>query len=97
MQDTLFIFAEITPKPEHFEDAQQAIAGILEDTRAEKGCYQFDLFTAPDNQSLYLFEEWTDQQALDRHHAMPYTAAVFTSYQTWLAGPPRILPMVKKG
>ncbi|KZL20920.1 putative monooxygenase [Pseudovibrio axinellae] len=93
MLNSLFIFAEITPKPEHYKDAQQAIIGILERTRAEAGCLVFDLFQSPDQDTLYLYEKWTDQNALDQHHAQPYTAAVFKSYQTWLAKPPRILPM----
>lgn len=93
MPTPLFIFAEITPKPEHFEDAKQAILGILPQTRSESGCRSFNLFDGPDQDTLYLFEEWRDQDALDRHHAQPYTAAVFKSYQDWLSHPPRILPM----
>jgi quinol monooxygenase YgiN len=93
MPNPLFIFAEITPKPEHFKDALRAITGILEQTRAESGCHSFDLFEAPDQKALYLFEEWLDQDALDQHHAQPYTAAVFKAYEGWLAEPPRILPL----
>jgi len=97
MTKSLFIFAEIKPKPEHFKDAQQAIIGILQDTRAEKGCVSFDLFSAPEDDTLYLFEEWADQDALDLHHAQPYTLAVFKAYESWLAQPPRILPMKNIG
>ncbi|WP_299850912.1 putative quinol monooxygenase [uncultured Roseovarius sp.] len=93
MTNTLFVFAEIKPKPEHFNDAQQAIIGILDQTRAESGCRSFKLFEAPDQDRLYLFEEWQDQDALDQHHAQPYTAAVFKSYEEWLAEQPRILPL----
>ncbi|MBB3993294.1 quinol monooxygenase YgiN [Sulfitobacter undariae] len=93
MSNALIIFAEITPKPEHFKDAQQAIIGILAQTRAESGCYSFKLFEAPDQDKLYLFEEWQDQDALDQHLAQPYTVAVFKSYEGWLAEPPRILPL----
>lgn len=93
MSDTLYIFAEIKPKPEHFSDAQQAILNILDKTRAEIGCLSFNLFEAPDQDALYLFEEWEDQSALDQHHAQPYTSAVFKAYEGWLAKPPRILPL----
>lgn len=93
MPASLFIFAEITPKPEHFLDAQHAIIGILDDTRAEPGCRSFNLFEAPDHRSLYLFEEWENQAALDQHHGKPYTSAVFKAYETWLTEPPRILPL----
>lgn len=93
MPNSLFIFAEIKPKPEHFKDAQEAIVNILDHTRAEKGCRSFDLFEAPEQDTLYLFEEWEDQSALDQHHAKPYTSAVFKAYEGWLAEPPRILPL----
>ncbi|WP_310620863.1 putative quinol monooxygenase [Flexibacterium corallicola] len=93
MSHPLFIFAEITPKPEHFKDAQQAIISILDETRAEAGCRSFDLFTSPAGDTLYLFEEWDNQSALDQHHDQPYTRAVFKSYEEWLAKPPRILPL----
>ena len=93
MSNSLFIFAEINPKPEHFKDAQQAITGILDQTRAECGCRSFNLFEAPDHDRLYLFEEWKDQDALDQHHAQPYKSAVFKSYEGWLAETPRILPL----
>lgn len=95
MPNSLFIFAEIKPKPEFFKAAQQAIIGILNSTRAEDGCRSFNLFEGPDQDTLYLFEEWVDQNALDQHHAKPYTSAVFKSYEDWLAEPPSILPLNK--
>lgn len=95
MPDSLFIFAEIKPKPEHFKDAQEAIISILNNTRAESGCRSFNLFEAPERDTLYLFEEWDNQSALDQHHAKPYTAAVFKSYKGWLKEPPRVLPLHK--
>ncbi len=95
MSKSLFIFAEIKPKPEFFQAAQQAILGILERTRAEAGCVSFTLLEAPEKDMLYLFEEWTDQTALDQHHEQPYTLSVFEAYKEWLAEPPRILPMHK--
>ncbi len=93
MSKPLFIFAEIKPKPEHFDEAKKAIIGILKQTRAEKGCRSFDLFNSPDQSTLYLFEEWDDQNALDEHYAKPYIIEVFKAYENWLAEPPRILPL----
>jgi len=93
MSKSLFIFAEIKPKPEHYAEAKEAILGVLNLTRDEKGCRSFDLFNSPDQSTLYLYEEWDDQNALDEHYNKPYTAEVFKSYENWLAQPPRILPM----
>ncbi len=93
MPKSLFIFAEIKPKSEHFEEAKKAIVSILTQTRAEEGCRSFNLFNSPDQSTLYLFEEWDDQTALDEHYAKPYIIEVFKAYEDWLTVPPRILPL----
>lgn len=93
MSQVLHLFAEITPKAEFFVAAQEAIVNILSRTRAEAGCQKFELYTAPDGRTLYLVEAWANREALDTHHAQHYTAAVFKSYETWLAQPPRIAEM----
>lgn len=93
MKKSLFIFAEIKPKAEHFEEAKTAIKDILSQTRSEQGCRSFNLFNSPDQSTLYLFEEWDDQNSLDEHYAQPYTTAVFKAYENWLAEPPRIIPL----
>ncbi|MEM8838858.1 MAG: putative quinol monooxygenase [Pseudomonadota bacterium] len=90
MTDSLFIFAEITPKPEHLADARDAIMGIVEETRKESGCRSFTVLEGVKPGAIYLFEEWDDQGALDDHYAKPYTAAVFAQYENWLAKPPKI-------
>lgn len=93
MNQVLHIFAEITPKAEFFDAAQDAILNILSRTRAEASCQKFELYAAPDGHVLYLVEAWASRDALDVHHAQQYTAAVFKSYENWLAQPPRIVEM----
>ena len=95
MSQTLFVMARIVPKPEHLEQARDAIVGIVDATRREPGCLQFVLHEGNDDGSLYLYEEWTDAAALDRHYEQPYTRAVFESYDAWLAEPVDVRPMAK--
>ncbi|MEM6850953.1 MAG: putative quinol monooxygenase [Pseudomonadota bacterium] len=92
---TLFVFATIHPKPEHFEDAKAAIQGIIEETRSEPGCLFFALYEGREDNRLYLHEEWTDASALESHYAQPYTRAVFDSYAEWLAEPVDVVKMRK--
>lgn len=40
----LSVFATIRPRPEHLPDAIAAIEGVVNDTRVEAGCIQFDLY-----------------------------------------------------
>lgn len=93
---TLFVFAEITPKPAHVGQARDAIMSIIKDTRAEPGCLSFELFDNKADGTLFLLEEWRSQADLDAHYAMPYTANVFSQYDNWLAGPPVIRKMQKR-
>ncbi|GEA11520.1 putative quinol monooxygenase [Alteromonas sp. KUL49] len=81
------IFATITPKKEHFRDARAAILSILEPTRSETGCNQFDVHTDEEFSVLYLYEQWIDQAALKSHYEKGYTKRVFASYEHWLAKP----------
>ncbi|MEP3244748.1 MAG: putative quinol monooxygenase [Sneathiella sp.] len=88
MNNPLFVIAKITPKAEHFEQAKTAITDIVERTLEEGGCRQFSVYQS--DASLFLYEEWEDQAALDEHYAMPYIAPVFEAYEEWLATPVEI-------
>ena len=81
------IFATITPKKEYFEDAKAAILSILEATRNESGCFQFDIHANQESSVLYLYEQWADKAALDNHYKQSYTKRVFESYEQWLSTP----------
>ena len=81
------IFATITPKSEYFDDAKEAIRSILDNTRQESGCIQFDIHTNESASELFLYEQWDDESALQNHYEQSYTKRVFKSYETWLAKP----------
>lgn len=88
MNTNLFVIAKITPKAEYFKIAKNAILNVVTPTLEEQGCQQFSVFQG--DMSLYLYEEWEDQAALDKHYSMPYIAPVFESYKEWLAKPVEI-------
>jgi quinol monooxygenase YgiN len=93
--NSLFVFARISPKKEHFEDAKNAILNILQQTREEPGCRQFELHENGIEKALFLYEEWASESALEEHYQKPYTAAVFESYKEWLASPVNVVKMEK--
>lgn len=91
MSEAFSLFARIVPKPEHFEDARQAIQEIVPATRREAGCREFVLHEARDGAGqLFIYETWDDDAALEDHYAQPYTRAVFRRYEDWLATPVEI-------
>ena len=94
----LSIFARITPLPEHRDAALSALRSLLSPTRAEPGCLRFELnLGCDDDPSLYLIERWSDDAALDRHYAQPYTARVFAAYEDWLAEPMHVVKLRPQG
>ncbi|MEM5527301.1 putative quinol monooxygenase [Gammaproteobacteria bacterium AS21] len=94
MNEHTFIFAKITPKPEYYDLSKEAIKEIIPQTRNESGCLNFTLHEDGVG-SLYLYEEWIDDSALEQHHEMSYTKAVFKAYSSWLAVAPEINKLIK--
>lgn len=93
MNKHTFIFAKITPKPKYFDASKDALKEIIPQTRNETGCINFTLHE-DDAGSLYLYEEWIDDNALENHYKMDYTKAVFEAYTDWLATPPVITKLI---
>ena len=89
----LFVFARISPKPEHLSDARSAVLGIVVQTRSEPGCRQFHLNEGINDRCLYLYEEWVSEAALAEHYEQPYTLSVFESYKKWLSKPVEVVKM----
>lgn len=47
-------------------------SGLVEEIRKEEGNLRYEYFyPAEDEESVLLIDEWKDQAALDRHHALP--------------------------
>ncbi|MFT2089939.1 putative quinol monooxygenase [Paraglaciecola sp. 2405UD69-4] len=81
------VFATITPKEQFFDIAKNAILSILEPTRQEAGCVQFDVHSNKEQTQLFLYEQWKSEQDLQLHYQQNYTQRVFEAYEKWLAKP----------
>ncbi len=92
---TLFVIAKITPKPEFFEQAKNALLAIISDTLNEPECLQFVLHQDSNQENLFLYEEFENELALKLHHEQPYTQAVMRHYEEWLAAPLEITILSK--
>ncbi|MDR3120271.1 MAG: antibiotic biosynthesis monooxygenase [Clostridiales bacterium] len=57
-------------KKDSVEKAAPLFREMIAATRKEDGCIEYRLFTDPKNPAVFVFiEEWTSQEALDRHCA----------------------------
>ncbi len=91
----LYVIAKIVLRPEFFSEGKQAIIGILDVTRSEEGCKQFELHQDELTSTLFLYEEWVDDAALQKHYDQPYTKSVFAKYTIWLLQPIEVYKISK--
>lgn len=67
---------------------RQELLNLLEPTRAEPGCINFDMHESPDDPSLFLFHEnWTSEEDLKRHFETPHITRWMELAKTLLTEP----------
>jgi quinol monooxygenase YgiN len=79
-------------KPEMVDTFKALLLKDLANARQESGCITMQLFAAKtDPNTLFFFERWQNQTALDNHFVQPYTEAVLELAKTLLISPMEIL------
>lgn len=87
----LIVAAKMTAKPGKEDALRKTLMGLIEPTRAEAGCVQYDLHEEQGKPGSFLFfEKWTSKQALDEHLATPYLKGLFTVAPELVEGEPLI-------
>jgi quinol monooxygenase YgiN len=91
MAQLLSVVAHIRAKSGNEEDLRRVLLTLIEPTRAEDGCVQYDLHVhSTDPGHFAFYENWTSREHLDRHLASPHLAAAVGTAGEWLAEPPSI-------
>ncbi|RZT85901.1 quinol monooxygenase YgiN [Pseudonocardia sediminis] len=71
-RDLLTVIARMKAKPGKEADLRRELEALIEPTRAEKGCVNYDLNQGTDDDGVFFFyENWTSEAALDEHLATP--------------------------
>lgn len=79
------VIARFTPTPEHADQLQKLLEGMVAPTRAEAGCRSYDLFTIQaDDAQFVLLERYEGSSALEEHRASAH-------YKTYRAQLPDLL------
>ena len=67
------VIARLKAKSGKEAQLKQELLKLVSPTRSEAGCINYDMHESLDGEAQFLFHEnWTDQQALDRHLEMPH-------------------------
>jgi quinol monooxygenase YgiN len=90
-QRQISVVARIQAKPGCEERVRQELLKLLTPTRSEIGCINYDMHQAIDDPATFLFyENWTSEEDLERHLAVPHLKAWFALAPTLLARPVEI-------
>ena len=85
--DEIRVIARALARAGKEEQLRNTLAGMLAPTRAERGCRLYELYESNNNRGLfYFYEEWDDQDALDRHTETPHYKQLAQSVRDLLEG-----------
>ncbi len=82
------VLAFFKAKPGMEAAVEQAIRALVEPTRQEAGCINYDLHRSSDDSGLFmLYENWVSKKVLDEHLKMPYLKDLIGKAEQILAQP----------
>ena len=99
MTEQLTVVAHLVAKVDKIEDTKRFLLSLIEKTRAEDGCVDYDLHQDNDNPAEFTFyENWSDRAAWDKHMGMPHLAEFGRRKDELFAVDPhiRLMTMVTK-
>jgi quinol monooxygenase YgiN len=75
MSKQITVIARLKAKPEKTEELKELALSLLEPTRAESGCINYDLHRDLEDPTVfYFYENWSCQADLDAHFKTPHIA-----------------------
>ncbi|NLS02946.1 antibiotic biosynthesis monooxygenase [Rhizobium sp. P32RR-XVIII] len=99
MSDQVTVMAHLVARPEKVDETRAFLMSLIERTRAENGCVDYDLHQSDDNPAEFSFyENWISREALDRHMETPYLKELVERKDEFLALEPdvRLMTMISK-
>jgi quinol monooxygenase YgiN len=91
MAQPLTVVAEMRAKPGRESDLRNILLSLIEPTRKEEGCIQYDLHVDTDDPGRFVFyENWTSRERLSVHLNSPPLRAFVAASADLLAEPMRV-------
>lgn len=88
---TVTVIATFQAKPGKEAELRQALTGLVEPTRQEPGCINYDLHVLPESPGNFLFHEnWTSKAHLDTHLQSAHIKALLPRVDELCAAFPEI-------
>ncbi|MEM5420939.1 MULTISPECIES: putative quinol monooxygenase [Paraburkholderia] len=88
---TVYLFASITPKPEHVAEVETLMRDMVSHTRKEPGNLRYDLLRRADGApGFYLYETYVDEAAVQAHRESAHFVAYRAKIGAWVTEPPEV-------
>jgi quinol monooxygenase YgiN len=88
MEDnSIIVLAIAKAKNGNETELEKLTKALVEPTRAEQACIQYDLHISDDKKSFMFYEIWTNKEALDEHITTPHLQNFLEKTKDILAEP----------
>lgn len=85
------ITAKLTVKPDRKEDLIHLARDLVKHSREEEGCLSYSVFVDQVSaDTIFFYEEWADQEAIEQHSATPHFKAFMDNIPELIAGQPTL-------
>lgn len=92
----IHVLARITVKPESVDAAHDVLTTLVNASRKEPGCIDYQLLQRADAPHVFqTVERWADQASIDTHMAAANVGAAIAAAGPMFAEPPEILTFNK--
>ena len=92
--DCIHVVALVVPKQGKRREVQTILLELVEATRREEGCIQYDLLEETNNPTDFTFvERWATKAALDAHFVRPHFTLAAARLEGLLIAPPDIMQL----
>ena len=94
--EKIVLIARLKVKDDKIEEARSAALAIVEPSRAEAGCINYDIHQSIEDETVFFWHEtWVNKAALDEHFATPIFQEFFAVVGKVAAEPPQINLTIK--
>jgi quinol monooxygenase YgiN len=91
MSELLTVVATLRARPGKEKEAREALLALVEPTRGESACVQYDLHQSLEHPGEFVFyEKWLSKETLDQHLATPHLSALKARVDELFSEPPDI-------
>jgi quinol monooxygenase YgiN len=92
------VVAQVKAKVEFVEAVKRECLALVEPSRADKGCLNYDLYQSTEDATVFIFyENWESLKDLERHLESPHALAFDEKTSGMLAEPEKIVYLEKIG